>query len=325
MSNILLIGSGGQVGQELQQTLAPIGTLTSISREALDLTQLERVGELIRQTQPHLIVNAAAYTAVDQAESEPELANLINGDAPRVMAEAAAHLGAAFIHISTDYVFDGKKNTPYVEDDAPNPLGAYGRSKRLGEEGIQHVAANEECKGNPFRYAILRTAWVYGALGKGNFVKTMLRLGAEREELRVVTDQVGTPTWAADIAKAITVLSTHFLEDPSLESSTHPSTQLPTSGIYHFTNSGITSWYDFAVAIFEEAAAIGFPVKLQRVIPITTAEYPTPTQRPAYSALAWQKIAAVMAAPPPHWRQELRQMLTQLYAQTYESNYSLRR
>lgn len=311
MSNILLVGSSGQVGQELQTMLAPVGTVIPVAREALDLTQLEQLRQTIRQAQPSLIVNAAAYTAVDKAESEPALANLINGDAPTIMAEEAARLGAALIHISTDYVFDGSKNTPYLESDIPNPLSAYGKSKLLGEMGIQQVAASQP----DLRYVILRTAWVYGALGKGNFAKTMLRLGAEREEVRVVTDQVGTPTWSADIARTIATLSTHFLD----------ATSTPPSGIYHFTNSGITSWYDFAVAIFEEAAALGFPVKVQRVVPITTAEYPTPTQRPAYSALAWQKIAAILQSPPPHWRQGLRQMLTQLHAQTYESNYSLRR
>jgi dTDP-4-dehydrorhamnose reductase len=309
MTHILLIGSGGQVGQELQKTLPAIGTITCISRQELDLTQLEQLRDLIQESKPDLVVNAAAYTAVDKAESEPELANLINGDAPTVMAEASQAIGAALIHISTDYVFDGNQNMPYTETDIPNPIGAYGRSKLLGEQGIQQVHASSP----DFRYAILRTAWVYGALGKGNFVKTMLRLGAERDEVKVVTDQVGTPTWAGDIATTLTTLSTHFLSGAS---------DSP-SGIYHFTNSGITSWYDFAVAIFEEAAAIGFPIQLQRVVPITTPEYPTPTQRPAYSALAWQKLAALLPSYPPHWRQGLRQMLTELYKQTYESNYSL--
>jgi dTDP-4-dehydrorhamnose reductase len=163
---------------------------------------------------------------------------------------------------------------------------------------------------------------VYGALGKANFVKTMLRLGSERDEIKVVMDQVGTPTWAADIAHVITTLSTHFLASPNPDA-LEPEASL--SGIYHYTNSGITSWYDFAIAIFEEAAAIGFPIKLQRVIPITSAEYPTSTKRPAYSALAWQKISTLVGSPPPHWRRELRHMLTELYTQTYESNYSLRR
>lgn len=320
MRNILLIGSSGQVGQELHTTLSPVGTVTSISREALDLTQLEQIRQTIRQAQPNLIVNAAAYTSVDKAESEPELANLINGNAPTVMAEEAVQIGAALIHISTDYVFDGSSSSPYLESDAPNPLGAYGKSKRLGEIGIQRVFADTP----DLSYVILRTAWVYGAMGKGNFVKTMLRLGAERDEVRVVCDQVGTPTWSVDIARTIAALSTRFL-DTSLDTVLDTENTQPTRGIYHFTNSGITSWYDFAVAIFEEAAAIGFPIQLQRVVPITTAEYPTPTQRPAYSALAWQKIAGILQSPPPHWRQGLRQMLTQLYAQTYESNYSLRR
>jgi dTDP-4-dehydrorhamnose reductase len=311
MTKILLIGSGGQVGQELQKTLPAIGTVTCISRKELDLTQLEQLREFIQESKPDVVVNAAAYTAVDKAESEPELANLINGDAPTAMAEVVQAIDSVLIHISTDYVFDGQKNTPYTELDIPNPIGAYGRSKLLGEQGIQQVHARFP----DFRYAILRTAWVYGALGKGNFVKTMLRLGAERDEVKVVADQVGTPTWAGDIATAITTLSTHFL----------PAASDSSSGIYHFTNSGITSWYDFAVAIFEEAKAIGFPIQLQRVVPITTPEYPTPTQRPAYSALDWQKIAAFLPSYPPHWRQSLRQMLTELHQQTYESNYSLRR
>lgn len=312
MTHILLIGSGGQVGQELQQTLPQLGTVTAVSRQSLDLTQLDRIRHLIRETHPHLIVNAAAYTAVDKAETEPDLANRINGDAPTVMAEEAERIGAAFIHISTDYVFDGCKNTPYTEADSPNPLGAYGKSKLLGETGILQI----QNQAPDFRSVILRTAWVYGALGKGNFVKTMLRLGAEREEVRVVTDQVGTPTWSADIARTITTLASQWFAEES---------HSPTSGIYHFTNSGITSWYDFAVAIFEEAAALGFSLQLQRVVPITTPEYPTPTARPAYSALAWQKIAVLLNAPPPYWRHSLRQMLTEFYTKTYESHYSLRR
>lgn len=301
MTQILLIGSGGQVGQELVKTLPLLGTVVAVARQELDLTQPDRIRQIIDKAQPDLIINAAAYTAVDRAESEIDLANQINGTAPTVMAEEAQKRGAALIHISTDYVFDGSKNIPYLEEDSPNPIGAYGRSKLLGEQGIQQVHVNSP----DFQYAILRTAWVYGALGKANFVKTMLRLGADRDEVRVVTDQVGTPTWAGDIAKAITALSPHLLN------SSEPSS----SGIYHFTNSGITSWYDFAVAIFEEAATLGFPLKIQRVVPITTPEYPTPTKRPPYSALAWQKIAnCILQTPPPHWRQGLRQMLTELQA-----------
>jgi dTDP-4-dehydrorhamnose reductase len=245
-----------------------------------------------------LIVNAAAYTAVDKAESEPELAYAINGTAPGVMAAAAQRLGAPLIHISTDYVFDGSKSSPYVETDATNPIGAYGKSKLAGETEIQSLADQQA----NFRYVILRTAWVYGVRGKGNFVKTMLRLGGEREEVRVVADQAGTPTWAADIAQAISALSQQFL-----------SSEPPDSGIYHFSNIGITSWYDFAVAIFEEAKSLGVPLNLKRVVPITTPEYPTPAQRPAYSVLANQKIQRLLQSTAPQWRQSLRQMLTELY------------
>jgi dTDP-4-dehydrorhamnose reductase len=231
---------------------------------------------------------------VDKAETETERANAINGTAPTIMAEAAQQLGAALIHVSTDYIFDGKKNTPYTEDDTPDPINAYGQSKLWGEEGVL-----KHCD----RAMILRTAWVYGAQGKGNFVKTMLRLGAEREELRVVVDQVGTPTWTGDLASAIAQLA------QSLKSDT-------LAGIYHFTNSGVTSWYDFAVAIFEEAQQIGFPLQVKQVVPITTAEYPTPAARPAYSVLSTQKISAALGNHPPHWRVSLRQMLQQLY--TYQ-------
>jgi len=211
------------------------------------------------------------------------------------MAEAAQQLGAALIHVSTDYIFDGKKNTPYTEDDTPDPINAYGQSKLLGEEGVLK---------NCDRAIILRTAWVYGAQGKGNFVKTMLRLGAEREELRVVVDQVGTPTWTGDLASAIAQLA------QSLKSDT-------LTGIYHFTNSGAISWYDFAVAIFEEAQQIGFPLQVKQVVPITTAEYPTAAARPAYSVLSSQKISAVLGNHPPHWRTGLRRMLKQLYDQKH--------
>lgn len=300
MTQILLIGQDGQVGQELQKTLAPLGKVIGVGREQFDLADPESISPAIAAIAPNLIVNAAAYTAVDKAESEPELAYTINAEAPKQMAEAAQKLGAPLIHISTDYVFDGSKSSPYVETDATNPLGVYGKSKLAGETEILQIHDHHP----DFRFAILRTAWVYGVRGKGNFVKTMLRLGAEREELRVVADQIGTPTWSTEIAKAITTLSSELLS---------PAAPDDLSGIYHFTNSGAASWYDFAVAIFEEAKSLGVPLKLQRVIPITTPEYPTPAQRPAYSVLANQKIQTVLKAPAPQWRQSLRQMLTELY------------
>jgi dTDP-4-dehydrorhamnose reductase len=304
---ILLIGAAGQLGQELQQTLNPLGKVVAVQRETLDLTQPDRIQQIIAETAPDVIVNAAAYTAVDKAELEPDVAEAVNSVAPRVMAEAADRLKAPLVHVSTDYVFDGQKSTPYTEEDLPNPAGAYGRSKLLGEAGIRQACD---------RHVILRTAWVYGTYGKSNFVKTMLRLGSDRDEIRVVADQIGTPTWAADIAQAIAQLL------PKLTAS---ATELNLFGTYHFTNSGSASWYDFAVAIFEEARAIGFPLRMQHVIPITTPEYPTPAQRPAYSVLACKKISLVLQAQPSHWRHSLRQMLRELYLYNYEGNYSVGR
>lgn len=285
--SILLIGAKGQVGTELQRTLT--GDIIAIDRQTLDLTQPDAIRQVIQDKQPDLIVNAAAYTAVDKAESEPELANLVNGVAPTIMAETAKKIGARLIHISTDYVFDGTKNTPYLEEDLTNPVSAYGRSKLAGEEGIEKTNAES---------LILRTAWVYGSYGN-NFVKTMLRLGKDREEIRVVADQVGSPTWARDIAEAIAFFANS-----------------PQTGIYHFTNSGVCSWYDFALAIFEEAQALGFPLNIRQVIPITTAEYPTPAQRPAYSVLSCRKTADCLGTYPRHWRQSLRKMLAELYNNT---------
>jgi dTDP-4-dehydrorhamnose reductase len=287
-NRILLTGADGQLGHELQQTLAPWGEVIALTRQELDLSQGEQIRQLVRQIRPSMIVNSAAYTAVDKAESEVELAQAVNGTAPKIMAEEAEKIGALLLQVSTDYVFDGQKNTPYLETDPTHPLSSYGKSKLAGEIGIQQVTDN---------YLILRTAWVYGVYGKGNFVKTMLRLGQDREELRIVADQVGSPSWAKDIADAIAQLL-----------------QSETTGIYHFTNSGVVSWYDFAIAIFEEARALGFPLKVQRVIPITTADYPTPATRPAYSVLSGKKITETLGDYPPYWRDSLRKMLKQLQA-----------
>jgi dTDP-4-dehydrorhamnose reductase len=289
MKKVLLIGAKGQVGQELQVTLPQWGEVISIGREELDLTNSEKISQLIREIHPDYLVNAAAYTAVDKAEIEPDLAYSINAIAPKIMAESAEKIKAKFLHISTDYVFDGRKNTPYLETDLTNPLGVYGQSKLRGEEEIKNVNSNA---------IILRTAWVYGSYGKSNFVKTMLRLGKEREELKVVVDQVGSPTWSKDIATAITQL---------LINADNP------AGIYNFTNSGVASWFDLTKAIFEEAKISGIPLKIQRVIPITTAEYPTPAVRPAYSVLSSQKISQQLGYIPPYWRDSLKAMLNQLF------------
>lgn len=317
MKRILLAGATGQLGHELQRTLAPLGEVIGVGRGAMDLTQDTSIRQAIVEVKPDLIVNAAAYTAVDKAESEPELAHIINTEAPTIMAQEAQRLGATLIHVSTDYVFDGGKNTPYTEEDTPNPLGVYGQTKLEGEEGIAKNCA---------RHLILRTAWVYGTHGKVNFVKTMLRLFASRDEVRVVADQVGSPTWTADLAQAIHALADRSVgTTPHLRGSQEPSQQSLPTGTYHYTNSGVASWYDFAVAIFEEAKPLGFPLKVQRIVPIATADYPTPASRPAYSVLSGKKISSLLGSYPPHWRSGLRNMLVELYSPNHESNHSLGR
>jgi dTDP-4-dehydrorhamnose reductase len=288
VSKIVVVGADGQVGQELQQVLRPLGELHLFNRQSLDLSQPDIISQIITAIQPNVIVNAAAYTAVDKAESEPELAHVINAIAPTQLAKSAQALNAPLIHISTDYVFDGTKSSPYQPSDPTHPMSVYGASKLKGEEGIQ-----ENCD----RHYILRTAWVYGSYGKSNFVKTMLRLGADRTELKVVADQVGTPTWARSIAEAIATLILSLDTEPAA------------SGVYHFTNSGVASWYDFAIAIFEEARSLGIPLKIEQVVPITTADYPTPAKRPSYSVLSLQEIMPILGSAPLHWRMALRHML----------------
>ena len=291
--SILLIGSGGQVGQELVKTLADLspqlGPLKTTDRSQLDLTDLGAIDVTISNLSPQLIVNAAAYTAVDKAESEPDLARRINADAPGAMAKAAKACGAKLVHISTDYVFSGQESTPRKETDPTGPLSVYGQTKLAGEEAIRAVL--EE-------HIILRTAWVYGTYGTGNFVKTMLRLGSERSELSVVADQIGTPTWARDIATAIAQLSQQIC-----------TADAPT-GTFHYTNSqGPTSWHAFATEIFDRARALGLPLQIETVNSITTAEYPTPAQRPPYSVLNCAKVTDALGHPPPAWQESLQAML----------------
>jgi dTDP-4-dehydrorhamnose reductase len=290
MFKIAIIGADGQVGQDLQHTLRPLGELLLFNRQSLDLSQPETISAVLEPLKPDFIVNAAAYTAVDKAESEPELAHRVNAIAPAQLAKVAQTLNAQLIHLSTDYVFDGTKGSPYLPTDPTHPMSVYGQSKLEGEQGIQ---------ANCDRYLILRTAWVYGSYGKSNFVKTMLRLGAERPELKVVADQIGTPTWAKSIAEAIA----HLIN----------TSEVPT-GTYHFTNSGVASWYDFAIAIFEEARALNIPLQIERVLPIATADYPTPAQRPSYSVLSVHDIVPFLGQHPLHWRAALRLMLKELQA-----------
>jgi dTDP-4-dehydrorhamnose reductase len=287
--SILLIGSNGQVGTELQNTLSSDYKVIKIARPQIDLTQPEKLRQIIREIQPQIIINAAAYTAVDKAETEPEIAHAVNAIAPQIIAEEAQKSGRFLIHISTDYVFNGNNNSPYKETDITNPLSVYGQTKLSGEIAIQNTCP---------QHIILRTAWVYGTYGKSNFVKTMLRLGKERPEIRVVVDQIGSPTWSKHIAFTISQII------PQLTSEI--------AGTYHYTNSGVASWYDFAIAIFEEAEKLGFPLQIEKIIPITTSEYPTPAKRPGYSVLACEKISKLVGTYSPHWRQGLRLMLKEL-------------
>ena len=289
MTKILLIGSNGQVGTELHQVLNSYPELVAVSRPQIDLYQPEKLGELIAEIKPHIVINAAAYTAVDRAEQEPDLAELGNAIAPQYIAQACAKLDAYLIHLSTDYVFDGTSSQPYLETAPTQPLSIYGRTKLAGEMAIQAYCP---------KHLIIRTAWVYGCYGKANFVKTMLRLGKEREVVKVVYDQIGSPTWAGDLAGAINQLI------PQLTSEM--------AGIYHYTNSGVCSWYDFAIAIFAEAKLLGYPLKIQEVLPITTLEYPTPAHRPGYSVLSCAKIHPYLSSYPPYWRNSLIKMLAEL-------------
>lgn len=286
----LLIGGDGQVGFELRRSLATLGEVVATTRsgqlgdggigEALDLSQADTIAPLLRRLRPDCVVNAAAYTAVDRAESESEAAFAINATAPARLAEACAAEGIALLHYSTDYVFDGEGARPYLENDPTAPLSVYGHSKLAGEQAIAASGA---------RHLILRTAWVYATRGQ-NFLRTMLRLGAEREELRVVADQQGSPTPAWLLADAAaTVLRAGIAE----------------SGVRHLVAAGQTTWHGFAEAIFQEALARGLIARAPRVVPITTADYPTPARRPAYSVLDSHRLQAEYDLNIPEWRDAL--------------------
>jgi len=288
--NILLTGTQGQVGWELQRTLAPLGQVYGFARNTLDLADPDEIRRVVRDVAPGLIVNAAAYTAVDKAEAEPDQAMAINAVAPGVLAEAARRGGAAIVHYSTDYVFDGEKKEAYLEDDPPRPLGAYGRSKLAGEEAVR-------ASGAP--HLILRTSWVYGARGR-NFLLTMLRLARERDELRVVDDQFGAPTWSRMIAQA-TVLALARCPwrgaGPDL---------FAASGTYHLSAEGRTSWHGFARAILERTAALEpGALRARRVVAIGSADYPTPAARPRNSVLSNAKLRRAFGIALPAWEDSL--------------------
>ncbi len=294
---ILLFGANGQVGHELRRSLAPLGEIVATTRsgklddearcEVADFDVPDALPALIERVAPDVVVNAAAYTAVDRAESDRDAAFRANAEAPQRIAEACVARDALLVHYSTDYVFDGTGRRPYREDDPTSPLGVYGESKRAGELAIQASGA---------RHMLFRTAWVYASHGK-NFMRTMLRLAAERDELRVVADQIGTPTPAALIADVTaTVLARPYGD----------------SGLWHLTASGETSWHGFAEAIVGSAHDRGLLAAATRVVPIATIDYPTPARRPAYSRLDTARLSSDFALDLPDWRLALTKTLAEL-------------
>lgn len=285
---ILLTGGTGQVGWELARALAPVGEVLAPGRAALDLADADGVRRAFRDAAPALVVNAGAHTAVDRAEGEPELARALNAVAPGVLAGEAARAGVPMVHFSTDYVFDGSKGAPYVEDDPTRPLGVYGRTKREGEEAVAAAGG---------AHLVFRTSWVYGTRGH-NFMLTMLRLAREREELRVVSDQVGAPTWSRMLAEATAAILAPFRTGAGW---TIPPEK---SGIYHLAARGETSWHGFAEAILAADPARQ-EQRCRRVVAIPSEEYPTPAPRPRYSVLATGRAERAFGVALPEWREQL--------------------
>lgn len=284
---VLITGADGQLGYELQRTAPAHVRCLALNRSKLDITDADAIERIMVTERPQLIINAAAYTAVDKAEHESACATRVNAEAPGLLARAAAAHERRIIHLSTDFVFDGTGCQPYRPLDRTAPLGVYGASKREGERCVQDEAGA--------RALVLRTSWVYSAHGS-NFVKTMLRLMAERDVLRVVADQVGTPTWAHGLATTIW----QFSARPELH------------GVFHWSDAGTASWYDFAVAIQEEAQRAGLLREAIPIRPIASADYPTAAQRPAYAVLEKSETWAALAVQPTHWRVALRRMLAEL-------------
>src|SRR6185437_15649076 len=288
----LVTGGTGQIGFELIRELAPLGIVVAPTRAELDLARPTSIREFVRRARPTVILNAGAYTAVDKAESDREACYAVNAMAPRVLAEEAQRLGAMLIHYSTDYVFDGTKREPYVETDEPRPLNVYGESKLAGERAIADVGGT---------WTVLRTSWVYGARGH-NFMLTILRLAREREELRVVDDQIGAPTWSGAIARATKELIS------GCESDSRP-TERPTSGIYHLSAAGATTWCKFARAILV-ADPRRQEQRSRRVVGIGTGEYPAPAARPRWSVLNCDKLAREFGIRLADWSQDVSRALT---------------
>lgn len=299
---ILITGECGQVGEALIRTLAPYGEIVAPTLEAFDLTDTEAIRRLMREVRPRWVVNAAAHTAVDKAESEPDLAFAINATAPRILAEEAKDIGAVVVHYSTDYIFDGTKAIPYVESDPANPLNVYGRSKLAGEMALSASGA---------AYFTFRTSWVYGATGN-NFVRSMLRLAREREHLRIVADQHGGPTWSFELARLTADVIGQMERLAEQKACSLSEAVLPLSGVYHATGSGETTWYGFAAQAIAELQKHEPGTKLASVEPIPTSEYPTPAKRPLNSMLDCSKLARVFGWRMPDWRDSLSLVVAEL-------------
>jgi dTDP-4-dehydrorhamnose reductase len=293
---ILLTGKNGQVGFELQRALAPLGAIVAVDQADCNLADELAIRRLVSETRPDVIVNPAAHTAVDKAESEPALAQAINGVAPGIFGEEAKKLGALVVHYSTDYVFDGSKDGWYTEDDAPNPQSVYGKTKLAGEQALAASGA---------KHLIFRTSWVFGAHG-ANFAKTMLRLATERQGLKVVADQFGAPTSAALIADVTAQVLGQYL-------CRHASADFP-FGLYHLVAAGRTNWHEYAQAVVMAAQAAGKPLRMgpADVQAITTADYPLPAPRPANSCLDTTRLRQTFGLCLPDWRQGLNHVMTQL-------------
>ena len=286
---VLVTGAAGQVGRALRETAPREWRFVGCDRAALDVTHPESVARAFDRERPALVVNAAAYTAVDTAEREAERAEAINSAGAALVAEEARRIGARVIHLSTDFVFDGAQGRPYEPADRPNPLSVYGRTKLAGEREVVRILGE--------RAVVLRTAWVYAAAGR-NFVLSMLRFMRERPSLGVVTDQVGTPTWSRSVAEAVWAAAAR------------PAVQ----GVLHWTDAGVASWYDFAVAVQEEALALGLLTSPVPIRPLRTEEYPTPARRPAFSVLDKRAAWEALGLTPRHWRENLRAMLREVPA-----------
>ena len=291
---ILVTGKNGQVGFELMRTLAPLGTVVGVGVKECDLAQSAAIDALLERVRPDIIVNPAAYTEVDKAESQPTIAHAVNAQAPKLLARYAARHNIPIIHFSTDYVFDGKKDGPYTEEDEAKPTSVYGKTKWLGEEAVRKLAA---------KHIIIRTSWVFGSHGV-NFLKTMLKLAAERDKLSVVSDQYGAPTSARMLAEAVAQIITELGEPGSYRK----------YGTYHVAARGETSWHGYAQVVVERAIKLGLDLKIspKEIKPITTKEYPMPAPRPANSRLDTTKVSMTFSVSLPKWQDEVEKVIQEL-------------